>query len=337
MTIKEIARICGVSRGTVDRVVNGRGKVRPDTEQRILKVLSENSYQKNIAGRALTIRKASPMIGVLVSGEGNPFFNEVIEGMRGAEKELSDYGVSLDIRLARGYDVDRQLLMIDELFKCGMSALVLQPINDERVRLKIGEIADESIPVVTVNTDIENSRRSVYVGSDYRLGGETAAGLVGLATGGEARLGIIEGVSTLLGHVQRLHGFTKRLSERYPNVRITAAASGRDDDETSYITTREMLSEHPDIDSLMIIAAGTGGVCRAVRENGGSFRIVAFDATPQTAEMMRLGVIRAVVCQQPYQQGYRAVRAAFDLLLTGQPPQSDSIIMENQIKIVENL
>ena len=44
MTIKEIARICGVSRGTVDRVVNNRGKVKPETEALILKTIEEMGY-----------------------------------------------------------------------------------------------------------------------------------------------------------------------------------------------------------------------------------------------------------------------------------------------------
>ena len=51
MTIKEIAQICGVSRGTVDRVVNHRGKVKPDTEALILRTIHRMGYTKNIAGK----------------------------------------------------------------------------------------------------------------------------------------------------------------------------------------------------------------------------------------------------------------------------------------------
>ena len=66
-------------------------------------------------------------------------------------------------------------------------------------------------------------------------------------------------------------------------------------------------------------------------------RVVAFDTVPSTVEMMRRGLVRGVVTQQPFMQGYQAVRAAFDILLTGTPKQGEQIIMENQIKIVENL
>ena len=83
MTIKEIAQLCGVSRGTVDRVLNHRGKVKPETEALILRTIHRMGYTKNIAGKALTVRKNAPVFGALVSSEGNPFFDDVIAGHRG--------------------------------------------------------------------------------------------------------------------------------------------------------------------------------------------------------------------------------------------------------------
>ena len=95
MTIKEIARICGVSRGTVDRVVNKRGKVKPQTEEMILRVIAEHGYTKNTVAQALTVKKKEPVIGVILCSEGNPFFDDVINGFRRAEEDLRDYGVTL--------------------------------------------------------------------------------------------------------------------------------------------------------------------------------------------------------------------------------------------------
>ena len=76
MTIKEIAAMCGVSRGTVDRVLNHRGRVKPETEQAVRAALEQAGYTKNIAGRALTVRRLAPRIGVVLCCLGNPFFDE---------------------------------------------------------------------------------------------------------------------------------------------------------------------------------------------------------------------------------------------------------------------
>ena len=112
-----------------------------------------------------------------------------------------------------------------------------------------------------------------------------------------------------------------------------------DDMEHSYRMTAQMLRDHPEIDAMFIAAAGVAGACRAVINLGreDTLRVIAFDAVPSTVEMMRRGLVRAVVCQQPFLQGYQSIRAAFDILLTGASKQGEQIIMENQIRILENL
>ena len=339
MTIKEIAQLCGVSRGTVDRVLNHRGKVKPETEALVLQTICRMGYTKNIAGKALTVKKSAPVFGAVISSEGNPFFDRVIAGFRKAEEDYAGYGLSVCLKTMRGYDVDHQLRLIDELDEMGIAILLLNPINDERIKQRIQALSQKGIPTVTVNTDVENSCRICYVGSDYYSGGETAAGVMKLVTGGQAKLGIVTGVSTVLGHVQRLEGFERHLRELCPDIQFIDHVSAMDDMEHSYRMTLEMLRRHPEIDALFVAASGTYGACRAVIELGmeDQIRMVSFDNVPSTMEMMRRGLVRAVVCQQPFEQGYQAVKVAFDILLTGTPKQGDQLIMENQIKILENL
>ena len=129
------------------------------------------------------------------------------------------------------------------------------------------------------------------------------------------------------------------MKEICPDIRLIERVSAMDDMEHSYRMTIEMLRRHPEIDTLFVAASGTFGACRAVIELGRekNMRVIAFDTVPSTVEMMRRGLVRAVVSQQPFLQGYQAVRAAFDVLLTGASKQGEQIIMENQIKILENL
>lgn len=60
MTIKEIAAMCGVSRGTVDRVLNHRGRVKPETEQAVRAALEQAGYTKNIAGARSLFAACAP-------------------------------------------------------------------------------------------------------------------------------------------------------------------------------------------------------------------------------------------------------------------------------------
>lgn len=338
MTIKEIARICGVSRGTVDRVVNNRGKVKPETEALILQTIAEHGYTKNIVGRALTVKKTEPVIGIILCSEGNPFFDDVIEGFHAAQRDLHDYGVTVILKTMCGHEVTQQLSLIDEL-DGQISALVIQPINSRRIAARLLSLKEGGIPVVTVNTDIENSSRCCYVGSNYESGGAVAAGMMVLVTNGRANLGIIEGVPTLMGHVLRQKGFEDHLRSIAPGITLIDRAPALDDPEQAYRAAYGMLHAHPQIDAVFVVAAGVYDVCRAIIDSGRehSIRVVAYDDVPTTREMIRRGLVRAVVCQQPFEQGYRAVHEAFDMLLSGQILDNHMLIMENQIKIAENI
>ena len=338
MTIKEIARICGVSRGTVDRVVNNRGKVKPETEALILKTIAEHGYTKNIVARALTVKRTAPVIGIILCSEGNPFFDDVIEGFAKAEEDLRDYGVTVILKTMCGHEVTQQLSLIDEL-EDRISALVIQPINSRRVAAHLLALKESGLPIVTVNTDIEKNSRCCYVGSDYEAGGAVAAGMMALVTGGKANLGIIEGVHTLMGHVLRQKGFEEHLRAISPAIALIDRAPALDDPQQAYNATRAMLDTHPEIDAMFVVAAGVYDVCRGIIDSGREhdIRVVAYDDVPSTREMVRRGLVRAVVCQQPFDQGYRAVREAFDMLLSGQMHEDRRLIMENQIKINENI
>ena len=337
MTIKEIARLCGVSRGTVDRVLNGRGHVKPETRDKILEKIQSEGYTKNLAGRALTMRRDTAVIGTLLCGEGNPFFSSVQAGFARAEREIAEYGVTLTQRMMRGYDAERQAALISELAE-QVSALVIQPINHPRVEGCLRGLMEQGIPVVAVNTDIAREARCCYVGSDYETGGATAAALLEMIMQGTGRVGLMEGVRELMGHELRQRGFERRLAQ-CPGMSIIARGRANDDEEMAYSQARRMLRENPDMDAMFIVAAGVSAACRGILDEGrqGAVRVVAYDDVPSTRDMIRRGVVSGVVCQQPFEQGYRAVRAAFDMLLSGTMGQGENIIMENQIKIKENL
>ena len=128
VTIKQISELCGVSRGTVDRVLNNRGKVRPETEQKVREVADRLGYTPNMAGKALAARKRDLVIGVALVAKGNAFFDDVLSGIRQAGRELADYGVRVSVHTMKGYDVSQQCRMIREVGR-GVHALIVNPIN----------------------------------------------------------------------------------------------------------------------------------------------------------------------------------------------------------------
>ena len=199
-TIKEIAELAGVSRGTVDRVLNKRGSVNPQTAEKILEIAQALDYKPNRAGLVLAAQKKNLKLGVILFGEGNPFFDEVIDGIRHKEEELACYNCSVIIRRV-AVDTDEQLRVIDEMVRDGINGIAISPTNDPRLAAKIDELFQQEIPVVALNTDIKNCKRLAFVGSNYYQTGATAAGLMRLiAKGDDVNVGIIAGSSEVLCH-----------------------------------------------------------------------------------------------------------------------------------------
>src|SRR5580658_400627 len=82
MDMRDIARIAGVSSATVSRVINGLSSVRPETAERVQRVIDELKFIPN--GSATTLKYGrSNTYGLIVPDITNPFFPEFIQSFEG--------------------------------------------------------------------------------------------------------------------------------------------------------------------------------------------------------------------------------------------------------------
>ena len=337
-TIKEIAALAGVSRGTVDRVLNHRGSVNPATAEKIEKIARELDYKPNVAGLVLAAQKKKLKLGVILFSPENPFYVDVLAGVNEKAEELAGYNCTVLVRQIAS-SVDEQLKAMDELVAEGVNGIALAPYNDETVRSRINALYEHGIPVVTLNTDIENSKRLAYVGSNYAKSGATAAGLLQLMTHGQVNVGIVTGSPNILCHTERIAGFTDTLKPYSDTIHITDVVEVHDDEIESYEKTTQLLRAHPEINALYFAAGGVYGGCRSVKALGlqGKIRIVAYDMVPTTRELVKKGTIAAVICQQPKLQGSKPLSLLFTYLTTGGLPEKEHNYVAVDIRIRENL
>jgi LacI family transcriptional regulator len=340
-TIKQIAKLSGVSRGTVDRVLNNRGIVNPATAEKVREIASLLHYTPNKVGKTLAVKKKNLKFGYIMfsSTESNPFFADVVTGIQIKAKELEEYGVTVDVRYSEFGSPDDQVRLMDEMIVSGVHGIAITPINHQKVAEKIRELAEMGIPVVTVNTDIENSGRLAYIGSNYLQSGKTAGGLMSLITGGKANVGIVLGSMDVLCHSERVNGFKQNLRKYSPEIKIIKMVENHDDDFESFTVIKDMLTEHPEIDSLFLASAGVYGACRAVESLNlqKKLRIISFDCTPVTKKLILDGVISATIAQQPLKQGSKPLDILFDYLGMDIAPGQDKYYTSIEIKIRENL
>ena len=326
-TMKEIAELAGVSRGTVDRVLNNRGLVHPEKEQKVREIARALNYTPNITGKTLAVRKKHLKFGYILfsSTSSNPFFLDVVDGINSRAAELSEYGVSVEIRYATIDNPSLMVELIDELIERGINGLAITPLNHPLVVERIKNLTEGGFPVVTVNSDIPDCGRIAYVGSDYYKSGKTAAGLMNLICAGEANVGIVTGSPLALCHSERVAGFAQRIKEEYTGIKIVGTEVNHDDDIKSFVVTTRLLTAHPEIDALFLAAAGVVGACRAVHDMGlkGKIKVISFDTTAPERELIESGDIAASITQEPFVQGAKPLSILLDYVGMGIRPDKD--------------
>lgn len=337
-TIKEIAALAGVSRGTVDRVLNNRGSVNPTTAEKIREIAKALDYRPNMAGLVLAAQKKKLKLGIILFSVENPFYIDVEEGVNEKAEELAGYNCTVSIKYIN-YGAEEELRAIDELLEEEVNGIALPPYNDDSIREKINQLYDLGIPVVTFNTDIENSKRLAYVGSNYIKSGETAAGLMRLMGAENLKVGIITGSPDMLCHTERISGFVNTLKKSKSDIEIIDVIENHDDEFESYEKTTALLKKHPEINALFFAAGGVYGGCRSLSVLGleKKVTVIAFDKVPTTKELVEKGVIMATICQQPKVQGSRPLAILFSYLTTGEKPEKEHIHVAVDIRIRENI
>ena len=129
-TIKQIAEITNVSRGTIDRVLNNRGGVSPETEKKVRAAMEALNYLPNKAAQNLAVRRKKLKFGfILISPNNyNPFFADVEKGIRKKALELEEFGVTVDIRFTPINEINKQLELLDDLLSMNITELLSQHI-----------------------------------------------------------------------------------------------------------------------------------------------------------------------------------------------------------------
>lgn len=339
VTVKSLALAAGVSRGTVDRVLHNRGSVKPDVAKRVRALAKELGYVPNRAGLALAAHKTPIKIGVLMPSVGNAFYQIIIDGISDAQKEFADLGLNVVIKEIDGFNEDDHLAGIDALIKQGCKGLCLATVNTPKLRDRINQLHDNNVAIVLFNTDVEDTRRLCYVGSDYITAGATCAGMVALSCHEQQYVLVVTGSRNMLGHNMRIKGFEDELKNQKVPYQIISIVECFDSDIRAQQVTSEALKKYPFINCVYITGGAVQGVGSAlIAHNDPKIFAMGFDELYATKQLVSEGIIKFVICQQPRRQGYHAVKRAYQAV-AGQIIEGNvqDFITETIIKIKPNL
>ena len=333
-TIRQIAALAGVSRGTVDRALNKRGRVKPEVAEKIWKIAEELDYHPGKRGRVLSGASGNIKIGVITQMTNSTFMLEVHRGLDEVRRELSDRGVEILEKDIDSVDEDEQLQAIDQLENEGINALAIMPVDCDKVRSRLNRLAEETkIPILTFNTDIVGTKRDCFVGLDNRKSGYTAAGLMGMLTRGEGKILIITGSFTNSVNSHRVEGFIEEIKHSFPTLELLGVqGSSGDAAEVEQIILSTMERE-PDLAGIFVACMGQSGVVNAFNQLKLQKRpyVIVYDSTPENLEALKTDAIDFLIDQECYMQGYRSVRLLYEHFFHGHELKPELMLTDIRI------
>jgi LacI family transcriptional regulator len=308
-TIEDVAQSAGVSVATVDRVLNGRAAVRPQTVERVEKAIRQLNYQPDRLAARLARAREYRFCFVLPEGT-NGYMNLLADEVRASAIRMAQEKVAIDLRLTDVFDADTLSETLDQIGGI-YDGVAVVALDHPRVREAINALSERGVAVVTLVSDVPNSRRLHYVGIDNSSAGRSAATLMGrYLSGRHGKVGLIAGSLSLRDHIERQFGFEQVMMHEYPNLTLLPVRESRDDAKRVQAVAAQLLADHDDLIGLYNVGAGTPGIVKALEESGRQHKVVyiAHELTEESRHALVNGTIDIIINQDAGHEVRSAIR-----------------------------
>lgn len=325
--MEDVAKLTGLSRTTVDRVLNNRAGVKDATRRKVAEALRELDYAQSALARI----SDAPVdrVEVLLSQGENPFFQELHAGMEAARKPFVQAGY--DIRI-RGFDPYRPDHMIETLNSVDpkVTTLVTVGMDTPDVRDAMRAHKDRGLRVISLITDVPGSGRDAFVGQDSFRAGRTAARLMsGLVPQGKGDIAV------LLGHLQFRHlldrnaGFQQVIGLDRPDLTCHMPRPVNNDPESLHETLSDLQASCPDLKGIYLVGALRPALLKALYDFPNVVTI-AHELSEDSRAALEDNRLAAVVAYDLLDLGHKTIATALD-------PNSGDAFCTIQVYLKDNL
>jgi LacI family transcriptional regulator len=158
VTIKDVARLSGVSPMTVSRVINASERVRPDTRRRVEDAISALGYVPSRLARGLS-RQRTGTLALIVPDVANPFFTLIVRGAEDVARRAGYRVLLCDTRA----DLTVEHEVIEEMLAHRVEGIVIAPVND-RSKADLRRLAEFGVPFVLIDRTVPGVESVVVLG-----------------------------------------------------------------------------------------------------------------------------------------------------------------------------
>lgn len=321
VTIKDIADKAGVSSGTVDRVLHNRGNVALDVKKRILKVVDELGYERNLLASALAYNRTIRMIALIPYPEEDPYWKQTHIGILKAAKSVQHYGLIVEFIHFEYFDPKSFIKCGEEALKKKPEAILFPPMFLKEAHWLLEQCMNLGIPNVMINTNLENVDSLCYIGQDSYQSGILGARLLSFGLNdGEAACILNLDYSTKSAHhlIEKERGFRDYFSDNVDKeVQILRENFENFDDSTQLRKfLKNLLDEHPSLRGIFATNSRAYKVVDCLNEiTDRDIKIVGFDLIDTNLKYLYENKIHFLINQNPTEQGFQGIMNVFKHLI----------------------
>jgi len=257
-----------------------------------------------------------------ISPLDNEFWYVVRNGVLYAKKELAKKNVIVDyygIEENVGAKIKESL---KEAIDNNVNGIVITGFDPLLAEL-IDEAYNKDIPVMTFSSDLPvKSKRIAFVGADINSSGVVTAHAISRALNGKGEVAVLAGKENIFWEKETLAELKK-----YKGIKVTVKEGCADSIDLSYTAAKELLTKNSNIRVMSVHGIGMFGAIRAIEELGlvGKTLIISCFYSKEVARYINKGVVYAAISHDPFGQAHDALIHMYNMLVTGQKPESEYI------------
>ena len=307
VTMYTLAEELNMSVAAISRAFNPNSKIRSEKRELILQTASRMGYVPNTMASRLSQKPIQ--IGVLIYGYMRVYDDEILAGIRSAYSELRGYKVNCDIR--RFYDgettIDMALNVLDEFKEKQYDGVLISKLPEQTVTGKINELDEAGIKTVVFDADIPSSKRLFVSMNNVDIATNMVADLLRMSIPQNPRIAVffVQDQETLISD------FQQHAADNGLQIVAQQKLSLRDTDEgrkENVARVKALFEQHPEVNGAYISCANCLPVCEYLVESGRHICLIASDIFDEMRQYIANGVIDASIYQNPFSQGYEAVK-----------------------------
>jgi ribose transport system substrate-binding protein len=248
-------------------------------------------------------------IAVIPKGTQHVFWNAIHAGALQAGKEL---GVEI---LWKGPtpegDRQAQIHLLQNFVTSGVHGIVLAPIDEQALARPVADAAQNGVPVVVIDSNLQGDAHAAFVATDNRKGGELAGEKLAAELGGKGKVIVLRFQQGSASTTQREEGALAALA-KHSGIEVVSKDQYAGDEQKAKAAAAALLLAHPDATGVFCPnESTTHGFLVALQQSGkaGTMKFTGFDASEALVKGLEQGHIHGLVLQDPVAMAAQGVRA----------------------------